>query len=654
MKPEHEMTDEERNGILIDYVNGELDPADREACESMIAENPATAAMVAEFRRTTDTLRGALNTEPAAVLTERQRGAVLSAAGGSGACRHNDIDALGSAVERKTFEFPQTSQAAVLVKLFSLTAAALLIMGIGIATYFFGPRFQIDSRPTEALGPASSGRREPIAFDPRRIFFDRRRPLDDAAVSPVVPAAKTAVGRIAENRFRPAATVPFSGSALRASTAGYEIVRRLLEDDTMPAKESVRPHEMVNFFTYNYPAPRSGDPSFSLHLAAAACPWNEDRLLLRVAAAGAAVETPEPAPANLVFLLDVSLENKTIAAGAIAELAAVSGDNRRIGIVLRGRDEPRQLVFPAGGGERDIAALLVEGETGNRAAGVDEFRRAYSLAAEHRLENADNRLVFCTEGDFDDPKNGATLDELIGSNAADGIQLTVLGFGMPYSRLPRIEDMARAGGGVCHYIDSRADCTRQIRDRLSGRHPVIARDPRLRVEFNPAMIAAWRLVGCSRGATGANGDADTPGTPDRVHAGHRYTALYEAIPARHAGTAGVIIEDIPPRYRPETAEGTAGELITAVLQYTLPTGKKMTVRKSIGNIAADIADCDGDFRFAAAVSGFALLLRDSEYCASYSLEAARKLAAGAADFDPRGYRKELIRMIILAEKLNET
>lgn len=653
MKPEHEMTDEERSGILIDYVNGELDPADRDACERMIAEHPATAALVAEFRRTTDTLRGALNTEPAAGLTEGHRDAVLAAVSENGADRHNDIDALGSAVERKTFEFPRTSQAAVLVKLFSVTAAALLIMGIGIATYFFGPRFQIDSRPTEALGPASSDRREPIAFDPRRIFFNRRRPLD-AAVSPVVPGTPTAGGRIIENRFRPAATVPFSGSALRASTAGYEIVRRLLEDETMPAKASVRPHEMVNFFTYNYPAPRNGDPSFSLHLAAAACPWNEDRLLLRVAAAGALVEIPEPAPATLVFLLDLSPENRAIAAGAIAELAAVSGDNRRIVIVLRGRDEPRHLALPAGGGGRNIAAWLADAEPGNRAAGVDEFRYAYSLAATHRLEHGNNHLIFCTEGDFDDPENGNTLDTLIGSNAADGIQLTVLGFGMPYNRLPRIEDMARAGGGACRYVDSRADCTRQIRDKLSGRYPVIARDPRLRVEFNPATIAAWRLVGCSRAATDTDGDPDTSGTSDRVYAGHRYTALYEVIPVRAVGTIGGIIEDIPPRYHPEAAEGAAGELITAVLQYTSPTGEKMTVRQSIKKVAGDIADCDGNFRFAAAVSGFALLLRNSAYCASYSLEAAGKLAAGAADFDPRGYRKEFIRVIALAEKLNET
>jgi len=637
-----EMSSEQIRKLLVDYLNNELGPSEKNTCRELIENDPRVQAEMDSLRETTEILSGSLQSEPAGKMTDKQRESLAFEARRLFAEQHeNDIAALGNAVESRTFSFPRTNRTKVLTGMLSLAAAALMLVTIGVAMHLVPLR-----RPGIESGIEStkSGESRIFVFDPCRTFYPRRT-FHASGEENILDR-----NVIAENYFRPVSTCRFSLTSVDIPTGGYEIIRNLLLENQLPDTDSVRPAEMVNFFSYDYTSPNRKDEAFRLHLAASTCPWKQANILLRVAIKGSSPAAIDAGPSNLVFILDLSSENISWAVKTITDLYRDTDNQSRLSLVYNSGKTARKIDIS----RKDQASGLLEKLNRiDRPAGTTEFELAYSIAESNRLEEGSNRVIFCSEGHFNDPKKGEKLDELIEKGRKKGITLDSFGFGMRHVRLPRLETMATIGGGEYRYVDSRADCRRLLKDNLSGKLCPIAANPRLRVEFNPAAVAAWKFLGCT--GTGPAGiSLKEAGKPDIVLSGHTYTALYEIIPVSTVTGSVPGKNKWPLKYLAmETASDGRTDLATAAVRYIDPkTDREITLADSIkANVMMNISDCDQNFRFAAAVAGFGILMKDSRFGEEYSLDDVERLASDAVDFDPGEYRKEFLELVRKARVL---
>jgi Ca-activated chloride channel family protein len=418
--------------------------------------------------------------------------------------------------------------------------------------------------------------------------------------------------------------VPLSTTPARALTGSYEVVNRLLQGGLMPAPGDVRIEELINFFTYDYepPLPESGKP-FALHLDAAECPWNPKHTLMRIAVRGRSAATQATGKTNLVFVLDVTGPNRVMAAKSIEKLK-------------------KHFKTPGG-----VEVLALENK--DRSAMWQPLKTAYEQAGKNFIEGGINRVILCTEGNFH-KKVADEADKWLAGEKAESIPLTVLGFGMNRLRLPFLERLAQAGNGICEYVDSRRDCDTLLCDQIPGAYEAIADDARLSVEFNPARVGHWRLIGCHETAPPKDGKRASD-----ILAGHTYTALYEVVPAQKDRTTG---SRVPLKYQVRARLNDAAhgdELLSVSLAYT-PPGKDVfsTIQSALKTTSIKLEDCDEDFRFAAAVAGFGMILRNSRFRGGLDLEFIEQLANASKGKDPGGYRAEFIFLVKKARELQKS
>ena len=464
---------------------------------------------------------------------------------------------------------------------------------------------------------------------------------------------------IQENIFLEARKNPLSTFSIDVDAASYSNMRRFLSNGQAPPKDAVRIEEMINYFKYDYPQPTGSDP-VSITSEIAACPWNPAHQLLHIGLQGKKIPTQNLPPSNLVFLIDVS--------GSMTgpdRLDLVKAGFKLLVEQLRPQDQVAIVVYAGAAGmvlpatpgsQKDRIIQALEGlEAGGSTAGGAGIVLAYNIAKENFKQNGNNRVILATDGDFNvGVSSNAELERLIEEKRETGIFLTVLGFGMGNLKDSRMEQLADKGNGNYAYVDTILEAKKVFVNEFGGTLFTIAKDVKLQLEFNPAHVKAYRLVGYeNRALKNEDFNNDKKDAGD-LGSGHTVTALYEIIPANAKSNQKLdTVDDL--KYQKNELNSTAArtnELVTLKLRYKEPAGNQS---KLLQKVITDKQNSPGktsdNFRFAAAVAQFGLLLRDSEFKAKASYASVLELAQNARGQDEEGYRIEFINLVKSAQLL---
>ncbi len=465
--------------------------------------------------------------------------------------------------------------------------------------------------------------------------------------------------RIVDNPFRAVIDHPLSTFSIDVDTASYSNVRRFLtQEGQLPPSDAARIEEFINYFRYDY-APPIDDKPFATQLAIAECPWQSKHYLVRIGLKGKEFEDDVRPPSNLVFLLDVSGSMQSpdkigLLKTGMKMLAEQLRSEDRVAIVVYAGAEG--LALPSTPGSRrakifDVLNRLEAGGSTNGGAGID---LAYRVARENFIESGVNRIVLCTDGDFNVGTTGTgELVEKIEKNAETGVFLSVLGFGRGNLNDDMMEKISNSGNGNYTYIDSVNEARRVLVEQMGGTLVTIAKDVKVQVEFNPAQLAAYRLIGYENRLLAAEDFNDDKKDAGEIGAGHSVTALYEVVPV---GTPIELptVDSLKYQQPSRLSDGKpyGDELLTVKLRYKLPADQtSRVVELPLANHVLAFDEADDDFRFAAAVASFGMLLRNSPYKAGSTYGQVIDIASSARGKDDDGYRVEFVNMVRIAAEL---
>ncbi len=499
-----------------------------------------------------------------------------------------------------------------------------------------------------SLTPAAN----PIGNAEHRYAIPTPRPT-----RPKVNTAGETYDSIVESGFKTVSQDPLSTFSIDVDTAAYANVRRYLESGQIPPSDAVRIEELVNYFTYNDLPPTDGRP-FSIHAEVAQCPWKPQRQLVRVALKGQEVERAERQPANLVFLVDVSgsmrpANKLPLVKRSLHRLLEELGDRDRVAIVTYASGV--QTILPpttANQQHRISQAIdsLVAGGSTNGSAGL---HMAYQVARQQYVKFGTNRVVLCSDGDFNaGMTNEQDLVQLISREAISGVFLSVLGFGVGNYHDSIAEKLADHGNGNYAYIDSYSEARKVLVDQMTGTLETIAKDVKIQVEFNPANVASYRLIGYENRTLAAQDFRNDRKDAGEIGAGHSVTALYEVVPVG----AEVPASEVPElRYQDKQIAPTdqhGDELLTVRLRYKLPNESQgIEFTHAVANTANGFEKASVDFRFATSVAMFGMILRDSQFAQHLGWNDVRSLAKTSLGEDQKGYRTEFLNLVAQAEQL---
>ncbi len=467
-------------------------------------------------------------------------------------------------------------------------------------------------------------------------------PMDSARVDSYAP--------VREVGFARALFEPRSTFGADVDTAGYAILRRMLNEGTLPPPAWVRVEEMVNYFPYAYEGPTGPEP-FAVRTEVAACPWNLEHRLVRVALKGREVAKSERPKMNLVFLVDVS--------GSMSEpdkLPLVQSSLRMVLEELTEWDRVAIVVYAGAAGVRlpstscrDKAAIraAIDGlSAGGSTAGAEGIEAAYAEAAKGYIAGGVNRVVLATDGDFNvGVTSQADLLKLIEEKAKTGVFLSVLGYGMGNLKDDTLEMLADKGNGNYAYVDTEREARKALVEDLGAMLLTIAKDVKIQVEFNPSRVGAWRLLGYENRLMPTRDFRDDAKDGGEVGAGHAVTAFYEIVPP---GKEGAVAPDEKPlRYGDATAPGVdSPETLSVSVRWKAPdAGTSQEIEVPLVDSGARYEDASPDFKFAAAVAAFGLVLRNSEYKGTATYEGVTELASEGLSSDPGGYRAEFVALV---------
>lgn len=452
---------------------------------------------------------------------------------------------------------------------------------------------------------------------------------------------------INENIFHQVKSQPLSTFSADVDRASYSNIRRFLNQGQLPPKDAVRVEEMINYFDYQYNVPKNNDP-VAIYTDMAICPWNQEHQLVRIGIQGKKIAAQHLPPSNIVFLIDVSgsmwSANKLpLVKQAFKALAGQLRETDKVSIVVYAG--AAGLVLPSTSGDNKTAILdaLDKLEAGGSTAGGAGIQLAYKVAAENFIKKGNNRVILATDGDFNvGASSDGEMQRLIESHRNKGVFLSVLGFGMGNYKDNKLELLADKGNGNYAYIDNFEEARRTFVTEFGGTLFTIAKDVKLQVEFNPKYVQSYRLIGYeNRLLQNEDFNNDKKDAGD-MGSGHTVTALYEIIPAGKA----MAPETDALKYQQYILNAGSGEVLTVKVRYKNPdSDKSQLLSQVLAPSSRKIESSPADFRMAAAVAEFGLLLRDSEFKAKASYQHVIALASGAKGEDKEGYRSEFIQMV---------
>ncbi|MEE4638115.1 MAG: VWA domain-containing protein [Wenzhouxiangella sp.] len=459
-----------------------------------------------------------------------------------------------------------------------------------------------------------------------------------------------------ENPIRRASEDPVSTFSIDVDTSSYANLRRMLQYGRLPPSDAVRVEELINYFGYDYPVPGPEGAPFSVSIEQATTPWNADTRLVQIGIRGYAPAAEDVPPANLVFLVDVSgsmngPDRLPLVVNGLKLLARQLGPEDRIAIVVYAAQTGVVLESTAGNQTATILAALERLQAGGSTNGGDGIRAAYAQARQGFIDGGINRVILATDGDFNvGMVDQEALLDLVRQQRKSGISLTTLGVGGGNYNDYLMDQLAAAGDGNSAYIDTLSEARKVLVDERHSTLMTIASDVKIQVEFNPAVVAEYRLIGYENRQLKRedfNNDAVDAGD---IGAGHTVTALYEVA---LVGSGGERIDAL--RYGVESRPGEAAdadELAFVRLRYKKP-GESISQRLETPVPFTDQPDAAGvNLAFAAAVAAFGQHLRGGQHLEQFSLGDIHALASQARGTDPYGYRGEFLQLVRLAESLS--
>jgi Ca-activated chloride channel family protein len=506
-----------------------------------------------------------------------------------------------------------------------------------VVTTGYGVKKDRGSRSKIMAAPVSM-----MSYDSQRSFQRYNNNFNTEGYAPVN-----------ENGYKSVKNNPLSTFSIDVDNASYSNIRRFINNGQLPPADAVRIEEMINYFKYDYPEPK-GEHPFSVYTELAACPWNRNHQLLQVGLRGKNIDKSSLPASDLVFLIDVSgsmnAPNKLpLLKSAFGLLVNELRPQDRVAIVVYAGAAGLVLESTPGNRKESIMAAIDNLEAGGSTAGGAGLKLAYAQAEKNFIEGGNNRIILATDGDFNvgESSNGG-MERLVEEKRELGVFITVLGFGMGNVKDDKMELIADKGNGNYSYIDNLQEARKVLVREFGGTLFTIAKDVKFQIEFNPARVQSYRLIGYENRLLNDEDFNNDKKDAGDMGAGHNVTALYELVPT---GTDENIPSVDPLRYQAKGVKDIkennfSDEYLMVKLRYKKPDGKtSMLLEKPVRGYVNNLEDTSDNLRFAAAVSEFGMILRNSEFKGNATLEGAAKLARSARGDDEDGYRSELIRLI---------
>lgn len=457
---------------------------------------------------------------------------------------------------------------------------------------------------------------------------------------------------ITENRFRKVTDEPLSTFSIDVDAASYSNVRRMINYGQLPPAGAVRIEEFINYFKYNYPQPTNNDP-FSINTEMSVCPWNKQHKLVMIGLQGKQISTDNLPPSNLVFLIDVSGsmsdENKLpLVKASLKLLVNQLREQDNVAIVVYAGAAGLALPSTSGAHKEKILAAIEQLNAGGSTAGGAGIQLAYKTAKEYFKKGGNNRVILCTDGDFNvGMSSDDAMERLIEEERKSGVFLTVLGYGMGNYKDNKMQKLADKGNGNHAYIDGMNEAKKVLVNEFGGTMFTIAKDVKLQIEFNPAIVQAYRLVGYENRMLNKEDFNNDKKDAGELGSGHTVTALYEIIPV---GVESEFVDDVDDlkyqQVKTNKKSDLKNEIMTIKFRYKEPDGD---VSKLIVHPVTDekipYDKTSENFRFAGAVAQFGMLLRNSEFKADATYEKVIRQATGALGKDEEGYRAEFVKLV---------
>jgi Ca-activated chloride channel family protein len=471
---------------------------------------------------------------------------------------------------------------------------------------------------------------------------------------------------IIDNPFLRVLEQPLSTFSIDVDTASYSKVRQYLVDyNKMPRPDAVRIEELLNYFHYQYDSPTADQAEpFATHVAVSQCPWNIEHRLVRLALKGREIEPDVRPNSNLVLLIDSSGSMKRpnklpLLKRGMQLLLKQLNENDRIAIVAYAGAAGLVLDSTPATESNTIIRALHSLEAGGSTNGGQGLQLAYQLVRDNFIEGGTNRVLLCTDGDFNVGMTGTDqMVNLVEEQSKGGIDLTVLGFGMGNLNDAMLEQISGRGNGNYAFIDTFNEAKKVLVEQLSGTLVTIAKDVKIQIEFNPAKVAAYRLIGYENRVLQSQDFNDDKKDAGEIGAGHAVTALYEVVPVGGSTDADLPKTD-PLKYqeppKQSVAAAESGELMMVKLRYKMPDqDNSQLMEHVVYDSGATFDQADPEFKFAAAVAGFGMLLRDSEHRGDWTYDSVMNVAQSSVGSDPHGFRKEFVELVSIAQLLGGT
>lgn len=465
---------------------------------------------------------------------------------------------------------------------------------------------------------------------------------------------------IREVEFVTARENPLSTFSIDVDTASYSNVRRFLEQEMIPPADAIRTEELINYFRYDYPQP-SGENAFSVNLEMNRAPWNPEHELVRVGLKGREISAEGRGPANLVFLVDVSgsmnsPDKLPLLQRSLSALVENLSDDDRVAIVTYAGSSGLVLDSTQGKAKREILDAIANLRSGGSTNGSGGIKQAYETARQNFLKGGNNRVILCTDGDFNvGVTDQGGLQKLIETERESGVFLSVLGFGTGNLKDSTMETLANKGNGNYAYIDSISEGRKVLVEQMGSTLFTIAKDVKIQVEFNPARVAGYRLIGYENRLLAKEDFNNDKIDAGEIGAGHTVTALYEIIPAGQTVQGSPSVDPLKYQQPEQKVVTASNETLTVKVRYKAPAGEKSSLIE-IPLAASEIPSADKaseDFRFAAAVAAFGMKLRGSPHVGEIQWAEIQDIARGALGKDPGSYRAEFLTLIEKAKTIQK-
>ena len=467
-------------------------------------------------------------------------------------------------------------------------------------------------------------------------------------------------GRIQENGFKSVADTPLSTFSIDVDPASYSNMRRFINRGELPPADAIRTEELVNYFSYDYPKPMGNDP-VKITVEAGTCTWNTAHRLVRIGLKAKEIPTEQLPASNLVFLIDVSgsmwgANRLDLVKSSLKLLVNNLRNKDKVAIVTYAGSAGVKLEATSGGDKQKIREAIDELTASGSTAGGAGIHLAYQIAKKNFISDGNNRIILCSDGDFNVGVSSAEgLEQLIEKERKSGVHLTVLGYGMGNYKDKKIQVLAEKGNGNHAYIDNLQEANRVLVGEFGATLHTVAKDVKLQVEFNPSQVQAYRLIGYeSRLLKDEDFNNDAKDAGD-MGAGHTVTAFYEVIPAGVKNEYVGKVDDLKYQKKEKMTLKPTGsdELLTVKLRYKAPD-KDVSRKMELPFVDNKGDSVSSDFRFASAVAMFGQLLRDSDFKGTADYDKVIKLAKQGLNNDERGYRREFIRLVEAAKGLEKT